>query len=132
MWTVPAAINPHNISPMCQETALYTWKVTARRVGTYVRACRLRPACGLPDGGSPCCAATHSGVDLKLAAGNLPSSHSIEHRARELKKLQDTALGRRAPVFWKGSGNGSESQRCHLAQLCSVSGAQGTPKRYSS
>ena len=88
MWTVPAAINPHNISPMCQETALYTWKVTARRVGTYGYV-QARPACGLPDGGSPCCAATHSGLDIKLAAGNLlPSTQSIEQRARELKSYR--------------------------------------------
>ena len=132
MWTVPAGINPQNISPMCQETALYTWKVTHSTQSRDVRTCT-----GLPAGCRTVAAPAvrqHTVASIKVAAANLlPSTHSIEQRARELKSYmrQPASLGT-GTSFLEGSGNGSESQRCHLAQLCSLSGAQGTPKRYSS
>ena len=59
-------INPQNISPMCKETALYTWKVTARRVSAAWH------------GGSPCCAATHSGLDDPEWPRE-PSTHSMSN-----------------------------------------------------
>ena len=77
------------ISPPCARKLRCTRGKSQHAESGRTRTCRLRPACGLPDGGSPCCAATHSGLDIKLAAGNLlPSTHSIEQRARELKSYR--------------------------------------------
>ena len=92
MWTVPTR-SIRRISPPCARKLRCTRGKSQHAEWTCRRA---RPA----GRGTVAAPAVRQHTVGKLAARNLlPSTHSIEQRARELKSYR-----RQPPVFWKGSG----------------------------